>query len=212
MLEDQHSESSPWKEYAKDIKSVVVEKGVATNYDAHCLFAKLSECEKMDLANLDTSMAGNMIRMFEGCKKLEILDLSGFNTENVKFMPGMFSKCSSLRSLNLNSFNTKNVINMGSMFYECESLKILDIRSFDMSNVKDVGSMCAKCTNLEKLLVTDLNWPLKTLGNLSGVFFMCTKLKDMSGLDWEMKRRQQKTWTPPAQTRPKEKEVGNIER
>ena len=101
------------------------------------MFRGFSNCETIDLSNVDTSNVTNMYCMFFNCTNLTDIDVSKFDTSNVTAIRYMFGNCDKLTELDLSSFDTGSVIdgNMpetdldacGNVFGGCSELRSLTI-------------------------------------------------------------------------------------
>ena len=101
------------------------------------MFRGFSNCETIDLSNVDTSNVTNMWCMFYNCTNLTDVDVSKFDTSNVTAIRYMFGNCGKLTELDLSSFDTGSVINgnmpetdldaCGNVFGGCSELRSLTI-------------------------------------------------------------------------------------
>ena len=180
------------------------ENGVLqTGTNASGMFAYLTNIEKLDLSNFDTSNVTTMERafadcsslvslnltnlitnkvvdmsyMFNSCKSLISIDISGFNTSNVTNMEGMFGFCQKIVTLSLTNFNTSKVTKMANMFQECVSLIDLNLTSFDTSNVVDMRGMFQNCKSLTTINL--LNFDTSNVTNMWRMFLNCSSLKEL---------------------------------
>ncbi|WP_050342886.1 BspA family leucine-rich repeat surface protein [Olsenella sp. oral taxon 807] len=193
----------------RDVRSVVIERGVSAPEDSYDLFRGLGLMESIDLSGLDTSrvtdmgwmfygcsslvsvdLSGwdtsqvtNMSRMFRRCSSLKALDLSGWDTSSVVRMDEMFSRCSSLASLDLSGWDTSSVVRMDEMFFDCSSLASLDLSHLDMSRVTDMHAMFSRCSSLASLDLSHLD--TSNVMDMSDMFWSCSSLAslDLSHLD-----------------------------
>ncbi len=110
--------------FAKDyVTEVTIEEGTKTSADVSYLFSDFYNVTSMDLSNLDTSNATNMVDMFFDCTGLTSLNLSGWDTSKVENMGDMFYYCENLKTIIVgNGWNTDKVTNSNTMFYGCTSL------------------------------------------------------------------------------------------
>ena len=157
---------------------------VRANTSALYMFASLSNCESIDLTNLDTTKVTTMGYMFFGCSSLTTLDLSSFDTSKVATMKSMFDGCSSLSLLNLSSFDTSKVTDMTRMFCNCSSLSSLNLSSFDTSKVTDMTRMFSNCSSI--LTTLDLSsFDTSKVTDMSNMFYNCRGLTtlDLSSFD-----------------------------
>ena len=138
----------------------------------------LSNVEKINFKNINTSNVVDMSNMFIYCAKLKRLDASGFNTSNVEDMSNMFFNCASLTSLDLSNFNTSGVTDMKYMFNTCERLTSLNINSFDTSNVTNMENMFGSCASLPSLDLS--NFSISNETNMHNFFTFCSQLKQVT--------------------------------
>ena len=154
-LEEDDSEPLIKAYVPKDDKETLIISSVFTIYankDCKNMFSGLSELEKIEFDNFDTSEVRNMENMFLGCEKLDNLDLSSFKTDNLSDVKGMFRVCSNLKNINLENFNTSNVRSMMYMFRDCEKLEKIDLSSFNTSNVTTMMTMFGGCKSLNNII------------------------------------------------------------
>ena len=157
------------------VNTITAEKGTVFPESCEEMFEYYSNCEKIDLSNVDTSNVTDMNAMFGVCKGLTSLDVSHFDTSNVTDMIGMFYNCYRLISLDLSNFDTSNVTDMNGMFYNCCSLTSLDVSNFDTSNVTDMSDMFRSCSGLTSLDLS--NFDTDNVTNMKSVFSECVRLK-----------------------------------
>ncbi|WP_260358641.1 BspA family leucine-rich repeat surface protein [Leuconostoc falkenbergense] len=124
--------------YVSMIKEIKFLSGAKLPSNSSQMFCYLSNLEKFDSANLDTSDVTTMLRMFYG-SQAPTLDLSSFDTSAVTGMSDMFSY-SAATTLDLSSFDTSAVTDMSDMFNYSNATTI-DISSFDTSLVTDMSYM-----------------------------------------------------------------------
>ena len=193
MMEQKENFAFWTKEYRKNIKHIIFEKGIS-NIPKDCTeknkcFDISSSASKNKvyayIINNDLHIASeyeihapsNSSNMFKNFEKVESIDFSNFNTMDVKNMKGMFYDCSSLVSLDLSNFNTSKVTNMGSMFGRCSSLISLDLKSFDTSNVTNMGAMFSWCWQLTSIDLSFLN--TSNVTNMYAMFAECSSLTSL---------------------------------
>ena len=183
-----------WGEFNKDnkwgsdvtasaVKSVTATSEVSFTGDCSDLFRDFSNCESIELGNVNTDSVTNMSYMFCNCKALDSLDLSGWNTGNVTNMGRMFYNCWALDSLDVSGFNTENVTNMRYMFSNCKALDSLDLSGFNTKNVNDMCCMFLICPTLTTLDVSGFN--TENVTNMGSMFDGCKNLTslDVSGFN-----------------------------
>ncbi len=134
-------------------------------------FYQMTNLEKVDLGNLNTSETTKMSNMFSGgystMKISEIKGLENFVTSKVTSMSYMFSGYQGT-SLDLSSFDTSSVTTMAYMFSSCSNLTTLNLSSFDTSKVTKMGSMFAGLS---------IELPFKDWPN-----FVTTNVEEMGGM------------------------------
>jgi len=210
-LEDNSSNSgAKWYSYAETIKSVIVEKGVATGKKARYLFSGLSNCSNMDMKYLDVSQATDISRIFYKSSSIISLDLSKWDVSNVTDLTATFSNCSSLKSLNVSNWNVSNVTSLNSTFGGCRSLISLDVSKWNVGKVTDLIYTFGGCSSLTSLEisgwdvsnVTDLwqlfvgcssltfldlsKWDVGKVTSLQGVFYNCSSLTSLNINEWDI--------------------------
>ena len=108
---------------AENVKSVTATNDVNFTGDCSGLFAGFTQCESMDLKNVNTSEMTGAYGMFMNCMSLDTLDLSGWSTANVDDMSNMFSFCPQLSTIYVSlNWTTENVALSNEMFEGCTSL------------------------------------------------------------------------------------------
>ena len=209
MMEQKEDFAFWTKEYRKNIKHIIFEKGIS-NVPKDCTeknkcFDISSSVSKNKvyayIINNDLHIASeyeiyapsNSSNMFKDFEKVESIDFSNFNTMDVTDMSAMFQNCSSLTSLDLSKFNTSKVTDMAAMFKDCSSLTSLDLSNFDTSNVIYFGNnlpfragmhgMFSGCSSLKSLNVSNFNTSKVT--HMYMMFFGCSSLTslDLSSFD-----------------------------
>ena len=123
-----------------DVKSVTATSDVSFTGDCQVLFYKFTNCESMDLSNVNTSEMTSAFSMFAFCESLTSLNISGWIMDNVTDMGDMFRRCKLLTSLDISGWNTENVTDVGSLFFHCESLTSLDLSGWNVANVWNMYS------------------------------------------------------------------------
>ena len=138
----------------------------------------LSNVEKINFKNINTSNVVDMSNMFIYCAKLKRLDASGFNTSNVEDMSNMFFNCASLTSLDVSNFNTSNVTDMNNMFAGCSNMTSLTLGvNFNTPNVTNMADMFNGCSLLTNLDVKQFDTSKVT--NMSQMFNNCKHLTSL---------------------------------
>ena len=194
MMEQKENFAFWTKEYRKNIKHIIFEKGIS-NVPKDCTeknkcFDISSSVSKNKvyayIINNDLHIASeyeiyapsNSSYMFKDFEKVESIDFSNFNTMDVKNMKGMFENCSSLISLDLKSFDTSNVTNMGSMFSWCWQLTSIDLSNFNTSKVTRMYMMFFKCSSLTNLDLSSFN--TSNVTDMGVMFFDCRSLTSLN--------------------------------
>ena len=194
MMEQKENFAFWTKEYRKNIKHIIFEKGIS-NIPKDCTeknkcFDISSSASKNKvyayIINNDLHIASeyeiyapsNSSYMFKDFEKVESIDFSNFNTMDVKNMKGMFENCSSLISLDLKSFDTSNVTNMGSMFSWCWQLTSIDLSNFNTSKVTRMYMMFFKCSSLTNLDLSSFN--TSNVTDMGVMFFDCRSLTSLN--------------------------------
>ena len=150
---EEENYSRGWDSISGDVKNVVVRDEIKPISVARW-FAGFSNCETIDIANLNTTNVTNMEGTFENCTNLIALDVSNFSTTNVTQMASMFSGCEKIENLELGRFNTSKVTSLAEVFKNCKSLQKLVLNSFNTENVTDMNNIFAGCTNLTEVNVS----------------------------------------------------------
>lgn len=157
----------PWNSVRTSIKAVEVGSAIAPTSLAYW-FQYMSNCENIDLTNVNTSNVTDMTSLFHGCSTVTSLDVTHFDTSNVTNMRAMFDACIALASLDVTHFNTSNVTNMIDMFYNCPALQNIDVGGFDTSNVTEMERMFSFCTALTSLDLSNFN--TSNVTNMTAMF------------------------------------------
>jgi hypothetical protein len=165
---------------------------------------KLSKLSEWQAPNLK-----KMEYLFNRCEKIADINLGPFNTEQVKSMCGLFNGCSSLTGIKAKKiWETSNLEDISIMFQGCSSLKNGDFISYlsNTSKVKDMSGLFSKCSNVKinvrKLVTNNVEymvglfnecttldkidaslWNMSNIKDISGMFYKCTGLKTLSGID-----------------------------
>ena len=114
--------STPWRERATEITSVVFEDGVIEPADAWGMFEGCSNLVSADLRRLTVSGASNLRSMFAGCSSLKTLVLPEGGVPQVDDLRYAFMGCSSLESVDLSAFKGSTARNsMAGAFLGCSS-------------------------------------------------------------------------------------------
>ena len=143
--------SQPWKNEKSSIKSVEIGQKIKPISTAYWL-CYLSNMEKGDFTNLDTSSVADMSYMFYYASESVTafnLDLSGWDVSKVTDMSHMFqdagSKATTWSIGDLSKWNVSSVTNMSSMFssvgQKATAWTIGDLSNWNVSNVTDMSAM-----------------------------------------------------------------------
>ena len=176
--------SSPWYDEYESVKSVEIGKTIQPTSTAYW-FYDLTNMEKGDFTNLDTSGTTNMSYMFSfagsGVTTFN-LDLSNFNTSNVTDMSHMLwyagQDATTWSIGDLSNWNTSNVTDMDGMFfvagYSATTWEIGNLSNWDTSNVTNMNSIFREAGfNATTWSVGDLsNWNTSNVTNMGGMFNM----------------------------------------
>ena len=133
----------PWWPY-RNIKKVIVMKGVKTGRYAGRMFSGMMDCVEFDVSGLDVSAAEDMYGMFAWCSSLtDISALAEWDVSGVTDMSCMFECCGSLADVSpLKKWDVSGVVNMSRMFGGCEQLTdITSLSGWDTSNISDATGM-----------------------------------------------------------------------
>ena len=115
--------------------------------------------------DINTSIAQNWSRAFNGCFDLTSLPDSFYDTSNATNMSEMFLYCYNLTTVP--NFDTSNVTDMHSMFRYCNHLTT--IPNFNTSKVTHMEDMFAICSNL----TTVPNFDTSNVTSMAGMFAFC---------------------------------------
>ena len=204
MMEQKENFAFWTKEYRKNIKHIIFEKGIS-NVPKDCteknkcfdissrasknkVYAYIIDNDLHIASEYEIHAPSNSSYMFKDFEKVESIDFSNFNTMDVTSMSAMFQSCSSLTNLDLSNFNTSKVTDMGAMFKDCSSLISLDLSNFDTSNVIYFGynlpfragmhGMFSGCLSLKSLNVSSFN--TANAVNMQGMFSDCSSLTSLN--------------------------------
>ena len=115
--------------------------------------------------DINTSIAQNWSRAFNGCFDLTSLPDSFYDTSNATNMSEMFLYCYNLTTVP--NFDTSKVTDMHSMFRYCNHLTT--IPNFNTSKVTHMEDMFAICSNL----TTVPNFDTSNVTSMAGMFAFC---------------------------------------
>lgn len=138
------------------------------------MFLDCGDITRLDLSELDTSSATEMICMFWYCEALTSLDVSGFDTSKVERFDGMFQSCESLTEVDVSGFDTSSATNFHGMFYNCRALTSIDVSGFDTSNAIYLWEMFENCASLESIDVSSFD--TSKVEDFAGMFAGCKAL------------------------------------
>ena len=134
--------------------------------------------------DLKINFIGDCSGLFSGFSNCESMDLSNVNTDQMTGAALMFSNCSSLTSLDLSKWSTSNVSTMISMFNGCLSMSTLDISGWDTHSVINMIQMFSNCTELNTIFAGD-GWSTQAVSKSTDMFKGCTKLKGGMGTTFD---------------------------
>ncbi|MCR4581211.1 MAG: DUF285 domain-containing protein [Bacilli bacterium] len=132
-------------------------------------------------ANLPTTNASDMKRVFAGCTSITEIDVSGVDTSNVRSMYLMFRKGSKVTDVDLSSFDTSNVENMLGIFTAATGIKTVTFgENFDTTKVHNYSNMFNGATALTTINARfDFNITSDAIANK--VFYNNSKLVGAKG-------------------------------
>ena len=111
-----------WDEHRSDIISVDVIDNMST-ISIDYWFQYFSNCETMNLKNLDTSKITSMWHTFRNCSALTRLDLSSWDTHGIVSFDGPFSNCLNLETIDIgDDFVIDEVHSVYGLFSGCSRL------------------------------------------------------------------------------------------
>ena len=159
---------------------------IIANSDCTKLFADMSQIEKLNLENFDSSKVTNMSYIFKDFHNISKQDLTKLDTSNVTNMQGMFKGSTQLipntgneppikETINVSTFDTSKVINMREMFSECSALANIDLNSFNLSKVTNVSEMFVGSWNLTEIRGLQKIFDSK-ITLMNNIFIGCSKL------------------------------------
>lgn len=144
-------------------------------------FGELSNVEKIEFENINTSRVTNMVVMFQNYGGTS-LDISSFDTSNVTNMNGLFQGSSRLEYINMTGIGNNNISQLNGIFGNCPNLKTIDMTRVNFgtfsSYLFDISH-----TNVETIILSDAN--MSSITNWTGYFASVSNLKtiDLSGVD-----------------------------
>lgn len=137
----------------KDVKKIIIDGPVKTGDTVYLFWMMPNLTSIINLNQLDTSSATNMMGMFSQDSSLTELNLSSFDTSNVSGfgMANMFAGDTSLKNINLSSFDTSNVTDMSGMFQNDTALTSIDVSNFDTTNasIKQMFTGASSLTSIK---------------------------------------------------------------
>ncbi|MCR5201890.1 MAG: DUF285 domain-containing protein [Lachnospiraceae bacterium] len=157
--------------------------------DTEDMFYFFASCcylkEIRGLENLDVSKVANMSYTFQGCENLKTLDLSNWKTDKLNNIQSCFNSCSNLKEIKgLNNLNVLNVTNMSYMFYNCHNIETLDISNWQTNNLSDIQSIFKDCRNLKEIKgLNNLN--VSKVQNMDYMFSDCNNIKTTDLTGWQ---------------------------
>ncbi len=171
--------STPWRERATEITSVVFEDGVIEPADAWGMFEGCSNLVSADLGRLTVSGASNLRSMFAGCSSLKTLVLPEGGVPQVDDLRYAFMGCSSLESVDLSAFKGSTAWNsMAGAFLGCSSLKSIDLSGLDTSKVANMDDLFAGCSSLESVVL--LGMDTSSVNTMKRMFDGCASLEHVT--------------------------------
>lgn len=195
------------KELAMKITSVYVAPQVSTEHATY-FFVGLENCEKIDIANLDTSKVTDMSYMFENCENLKNVNVTNLDVSKVKNMQYMFAYCHELETIEeISDWDVSNVTSMEYLFCDCQKLENINLEKWDVSNVEnmrgtlaygnfktmdwisnwDVSNVRDFCCMFEGSPITTIdlsNWNTSNATDMAGMFDGCEELTSVDLSNW----------------------------
>lgn len=176
---------APWKAYANEITSVMVEEGVIAGTNTSGLFSSLNKAITMDVSNLDTTATKNMTQMFLYNSSLETLNATNLVTSSVTTLHMLFDCCYNLSEIQgLETWDTSGVTIMSNAFRDTHSLRNLSgIAKWDTRSLTDLNSTFYRA-GVQSL---DLSaWNVEKLKNLHYTFAR-SQLRTLNISGWNIK-------------------------
>ena len=176
-----NSSSVIWKNERINVKSVEIGKTIKPTSTAYW-FDELTNMEKGDFTNLDTSNVTDMSYMFYNAGKNVLsfkLNLSNLNTSKVTDMSHMFYNAGASASTwnvgDLSSWDTSNVTNMMQMFnsigQNSKTWTLGNISNWNTSKVTDMSGMFSYVGKNITTFNLDLSrWDTSNVTNMGGMF------------------------------------------
>ena len=174
--------SQPWYSEKSSIKSVEIGQKIEP-ISTKSWFYSLTNMEKGDFTNLDTSNVTDMSSMFEwvcrGIKSFELKGLSNWNISKVADMNSMFrdagSSATTFNIGDLSNWDTSSVTNMNYMFLstgkDTTTFDIGDLSNWDVSKVTSMSSMFQAAGKSATTFNLDIsNWDTSSVTTMSDMF------------------------------------------
>ena len=152
------------------------------------LFNKMSNLERIDTTNLDTSRVETMYAMFQKCVKLKSLDVSKWDVSNVKDLTGTFINCNVLEELKgIENWDVSSVTTMLRLFENCYVLDCWDLNGWDTSNVTDMKGIFKNCWEITTIDLS--NWDTSKATTMHDLFVGCKNLVEVKGMEnWDVSK------------------------
>ena len=130
--------------------------------------------------------------IFLGCRSLE--ELTGYeNWDLSEFVGGnwIFSHCKKLKHIDISKWNLGKSTNEPCKFYgvfeDCHSLEFVDVSNNVNKNYTSCSKVFFECTNLKTIKGLD-TWDVSNVVNMNGIFGKCKSISDLSDIqNWDVK-------------------------
>ena len=176
-----NSSSVIWENERINVKNVEIGRTIKPTSTAYW-FSELTNMEKGDFTNLDTSKVTDMSYMFYNAGKNVLsfkLNLSNLNTSKVTDMSHMFYNAGESASTwnvgDLSSWDTSNVTNMMQMFnsigQKSKTWTLGNISNWNTSKVTDMSGMFSYVgKNITTFNLNLSHWDTSNVTNMGGMF------------------------------------------
>ncbi len=176
---DSGKASTPWRETASEITSVVVEDGVVAPLRIWGMFEGCSNLVSADLRKLDVPGASNLRSMFSGCSSLKTVALPEGGVPQIDDLRYAFAGCSSLESVDLSAFKGSTASNsMEGAFLGCSSLRSVDLSGLDTSKIANMDDLFLGCSSLESVALSGMD--TSSVNTMKRMFDGCVSLESVT--------------------------------
>lgn len=142
---------------------------VSNGTDLALFFSECQQITTLDLSGWDTGNAEDLMGTFSGMQSLQFNDtIANLDTSSALDMSRMFQYCYSFVNVYFN-YDTSSCENMTRIFMYCINLEELDISSFNTRNVDTFTTPFDRCEQLRVVHVGP-DFGLKGSGSAGGVF------------------------------------------